>query len=162
VHEGGCTVRVREASDGDAAEISEVLRLAFAEFRALYTTAGFEATTPGAEPIRIRMREGKVWVAVQQEKVIGTVAAVSQSSDCYVRGMAVLPECRAHGVGRQLLAVAERFAIENGSRRLRLSTTPFLTGAIRLYESCGFRFVPERGEDLFGTPLITMIKEVGC
>ncbi len=160
MHEGGCTVRVREASDGDAAGISEVLRLAFTEFRALYTPAGFEATTPGAEPIRMRMREGPVWVAVQQEMLVGTVGAVIQSPDCYVRGMAVLPGSRALGVGRQLLTVAERFAIENRSRRLRLSTTPFLQGAIRLYENFGFRSVPEMAGDLFGTPLITMIKDL--
>jgi ribosomal protein S18 acetylase RimI-like enzyme len=39
-----------------------------------------------------------------------------------------------------------------------LSTTPFLIGAISLYERAGFRRTGEGPHDLFGTPLFSMEK----
>lgn len=153
-------VLIREGTEADAARIAEILQLAFAEFRSLYTPAAFQATTPGPEAIVTRMREGPCWIALQDEMTIGTVSAVQRSPDCYVRGMGVLPDSRARGVGWQLLRAAERFALEAGSRRVYLSTTPFLDRAIRMYERFGFRRDSEGSHDLFGTPLFTMMKEV--
>ncbi len=52
----------------------------------------------------------------------------------------------------------ENVASEHGFRRLFLSTTPFLTSAIRLYERWGFQRSDEGPHDLHGTPLFTMVK----
>jgi GNAT superfamily N-acetyltransferase len=57
-----------------------------------------------------------------------------------------------------LLSEIERYAIAKSFRRLTLSTTPFLGRAIRLYEKFGF--VHSGTDDLFGTPLIKMEKEL--
>jgi ribosomal protein S18 acetylase RimI-like enzyme len=56
------------------------------------------------------------------------------------------------------LVQAEHYASERGCRRLFLSTTPFLSSAIHLYEKFGFTRTPEEPHDLFGTPLFTMEK----
>ena len=45
--------------------------------------------------------------------------------------------------------------------RLILSTTPFLTGPIRLYEQAGFVRIARDHEPLFGTPLFGMSKILG-
>jgi GNAT superfamily N-acetyltransferase len=82
----------------------------------------------------------------------------SQRNGLCVRGMAVLPAARGLGVGRRLLAQVEAFAVENGCVRLFLSTTPFLTRAIRLYEDFGFRVTNDGPHDLFGTSLFSMEK----
>ena len=58
--------------------------------------------------------------------------------------------------GRDLLNTVEEFALGRGYRRLALSTTPFLDRAIRLYQRHGFTTVGE--SDLFGTPLLLMVK----
>jgi hypothetical protein len=43
---------------------------------------------------------------------------------------------------------------------LLLSTTPFLSEAIKLYERSGFRRSTEGPRELFGTPLFTMEKQL--
>ena len=70
----------------------------------------------------------------------------------------MLPTARGLGIGRLLLDRIEHIAIEENCARLFLSTTPFLTRAILLYEAFGFKATAEGPHELFGTPLLTMEK----
>jgi GNAT superfamily N-acetyltransferase len=154
-------IQIREAGPEEAAVIAAVLYESFIEFRAMYTDGGFAATALTEEQILIRMTEGPVWIAMRTAIILGTVAAVVKGSRLYVRGMAVLPRARGLGVGARLLEVVEKRARREGCRSLFLSTTPFLSGAIRLYEGSGFRRTDERPHELGGTPLFTMEKDLG-
>jgi GNAT superfamily N-acetyltransferase len=151
---------IRLAGRDDAEAISAVLYESFVEFRDLYTDGGFAATALGAEQVLVRMREGPVWVGLRDDAVLGTVAAVGKGESAYIRGMAVLPAARGLGVGSALLRAVESWALEQGSSRLFLSTTPFLDSAIRLYERFGFWRKAEEPQELFGTPLFRMEKVV--
>jgi GNAT superfamily N-acetyltransferase len=151
-------IEIRIATMDDASEVVSVLRLAFAEYEPLYTKEAYAATTTDVPTIRARMREAPLWVAAQNKHIVGTASAVRTDVGLYIRGMAVVPNVRRLGVGRLLLQRVERFATENDCARLFLSTTPFLYGAIRLYEAFGFRSVNETPHELFGTPLFTMEK----
>ena len=151
-------ILIRIAGVEEASAIAAVLRQAFIQYETLYAPAAFAATTPTASQIRERWREGPVWVAVQYESIVGTVAAVPKRSGLYVRSMAVLPAARGQGIAGQLLKEVEGFAMNCQYKRLFLSTTPFLEQAIRLYERSGFQRSDEGPHDLFGTPLCTMIK----
>jgi len=147
------------ASSGDAETIAAILLDAFREFEPLYTPGGFRATTPTAAEILARWPEGPSWIATIDGKAVGTAAAVDRGDEIYVRSMAVTPAARGAGVGVALLDAVTRFAIDTGARRMRLSTTPFLHAAIRLYERAGF--TPQPGPlDLHGTPLFAMIKDL--
>jgi GNAT superfamily N-acetyltransferase len=75
-----------------------------------------------------------------------------------MRSMAVRPAAQGQGIGALLLQTVERAAMAQGHRQLGLSTTPFLHAAIALYERQGFRRTGEA--DLFGTPLIVMVKTI--
>jgi len=152
-------MQIRLAEPTDLASIASVLRESFLEFKSSYTDEAFAATTPRSEELRRRMDEGPVWVALQDETVVGTVSAVPDGRALYIRSMAVLPRARGHGIGELLLHHVENFAYEWGFKRLFLSTTPFLTSAIRLYERFGFRRSSGGPKDLFGTPLFTMVKQ---
>ena len=155
-------LRIRLAASDDAPVVANILHASFVAYQSLYTPQGFAATTPDAQQVLARMREGPVWIALRHLDVLGTVAAVVKDDSLYIRGMAVRPEARRLKVGALLLDQAERFAVEQGCRRLLLSTTPFLDAAIRLYEKSGFRRVQDSGHDLFGTPLFMMEKYTGC
>ena len=152
-------VHVRLASPDDAGPIAAVLLAAFCDFEPLYTPQGFRATTPTADEITRRLAEGPSWIAVDDPEVVGTVSAIQRAGEIYLRSMAVLPGARGRGVARQLLQTVEAFAVSRRAQRLTLSTTPFLTDAIRLYEQAGFRRTPVP-LDLYGTPLIGMVKEL--
>ena len=151
---------IRRAGPEDAQAIAEVLRQSFLEFKPLYTDGAFAATTPDAEQVLDRMREGPVWVALREGVPLGTVAATVKGESVYIRGMGVLPTARGSGAGAALLKQIEEWAARKGYNRLFLSTTPFLASAIQLYERLGFQRTDDGFHDLFGTPLFTMEKSL--
>jgi len=154
------SVQIRMAIPNDASSIALVLYQSFVEYRSSYTDEGFSATTPTADQIQTRMKEGPVWVALHENAIVGTVSAVPKGEALYIRGMAVLPTARGQGVGELLFRHVESFASVQGHKRLFLSTTPFLARAIRRYENLGFQRSSEGPHDLFGTPLFTMLKSL--
>jgi ribosomal protein S18 acetylase RimI-like enzyme len=151
-------VQIRRAEPDDSAAIAAVLYESFAEYEPLYTPAAFAATTPASDQLLERMQEGPFWVALEGDRIVGTASVVSKSEGLYIRGMAVLPAARGRKTGWLLLEHMEDFAVQEGLKRLFLSTTPFLTQAIRLYERFGFRRIAAGPHDLLGTPLFTMEK----
>ena len=158
--EGVRNILVRKAHVSESSAIASILRQAFIEYEHLYTPSAFAATTPTSAQIQDRWNEGPVWAAVQNVNVVGTVAAVAKHNGLYIRSMAVLPFARGQGIAVQLLKVVESFAVSGHAECLFLSTTPFLTSAIRLYERFGFQRSNEGPQDLSGTPLFTMIKQL--
>jgi GNAT superfamily N-acetyltransferase len=152
--------QIRMAVPDDALAIALLLARSFAEYESSYTPEAFAATISTSARIRDRIDEGPVWLALRNDAVVGTLSAVARGEALYLRGMAVDPTARGYGIGRELLEGAEEYAIRNGFERLVLNTTPFLESAIRLYEKYGFSHDNEKPDDLFGTPLLTMVKNL--
>lgn len=151
-------IRIRLAEIGEAQAIAALLFESFVEYESLYTREGFAATAITGEQIVARMSEGPVWVAVLDERIVGTASVLAKAESLYIRGMAVLPAARGERIGALLLTHIEEFAKTEGFSRLFLSTTPFLDRAIRLYEHFGFSRTSEGPHELLGTPLFTMEK----
>ena len=151
-------IEIRLAVPNDATAISMILAEAFAEYEPLYTKEGYATTTPKSDVIKNRFREGKIWVAVLNKEIVGTVSVVPENESLYIRSMAILAQARGKKIGERFLKRIEDFANENHYKRLTLSTTPFLNRAIRLYENFGF--VRNGTDDLHGTPLIRMEKNL--
>jgi GNAT superfamily N-acetyltransferase len=59
-----------------------------------------------------------------------------------VKSMYVAPAHRGIGLGRRLLAELDEIAADHGCRAVRLDTSDYLTAAIGLYRSAGYREVP--------------------
>ena len=153
-------ISIRLATTTDLSQVAVLMHEAFVEYRSLYTDEGFVATTPPKDQLAIRLEEGPIWVASLEGEIVGTVSAVERVDSIYIRGMAVLPTARGHRLGELLLKQIEDFGRERKCTRLVLSTTPFLFRAISLYERTGFHRTDEGPHDLFGTPLVTMAKEL--
>ena len=64
-----------------------------------------------------------------------------------VKSMYVAPAYRGTGLGRQILARLDEIALEHGCRAVRLDTSDYLTPAVGLYRSAGYREVPAYNEN---------------
>ena len=69
-------VTLRLAQDDDAEAISSLLHESFAEFESLYNPESFAATAILSEQVSKRITEGRVWVAVSDKRVVGTVSVI--------------------------------------------------------------------------------------
>lgn len=66
------------------------------------------------------------------------------SGTWYVNVLATRPEYRGRGLGTGLLGVAERLAAESHRQGLSIIVSDANSGAIRLYERCGYRRTASR------------------
>lgn len=64
-----------------------------------------------------------------------------------VKSMYVAPPYRGTGLGRLILARLDEIALEHGCRAVRLDTSDYLTPAVGLYRSAGYREVPAYNEN---------------
>lgn len=150
--------KIRRAVPNDAAAVAALLYKSFVEYKSLYTEKGFEATTPEMEEIENRINKKAVWLAMDASTIAGTVSVFPQKGQLYVRSLAVNPDTRGKGIGKLLMDHVHEMAFANGCSLIKLTTTPFLVAAIKLYEQFGFE--AQGKDDLFGTPLIWMTKSL--
>ena len=150
--------KIRRAVPNDAAAVAALLYKAFVEYKSSYTEKGFEATTPELDEIERRVTKKAVWVVTDSNTIVGTVSVFPQNDQLYVRSLAVSPDARGKGVGKMLMDHVHEMAFANGCSLIKLTTTPFLLPAIKLYEQFGFE--AQGNDDLFGTPLIWMTKSL--
>jgi GNAT superfamily N-acetyltransferase len=64
-----------------------------------------------------------------------------------VKSMYVAPAYRGTGLGRRILARLDEIAAEHGCSAVRLDTSDYLTPAVGLYRSAGYREVPPYNEN---------------
>lgn len=86
--------------------------------------------------------KGRFWVAVENDKVIGTVAIRDVGKDtAKLNRMFVLKEHHGKGVGQKLLDQAISFAKEHGFKEVILNTHLNMNRAHHFYEKNGFKKV---------------------
>jgi ribosomal protein S18 acetylase RimI-like enzyme len=122
-------VTVRPRGTGDEAFIARLGALVFAEFsrNAAETTLGMT-------------RSHLTLIATRGDRPIGLVVIEHASAGiAYLRAIAVSEDERGHGVGKLLLARAEREARAGGARGLRLHTATANLAALELFLKSGFR-----------------------
>ena len=83
------------------------------------------------------VRRGQVFVA-ESDTVVGLVVLIGSGDHVLIDNVAVHPDSQHQGVGRALLAHAERFASRLGLSELRLYTNASMTENIRLYRRLGY------------------------
>lgn len=117
-----------------------------------------------------RAREAELWVAVDDDRVLGCVTAcppgspwreVAGTGEGEFRILAVLPEAQGRGIGRALVERCEGRARDHGARAMVLSTLAEMSEAHRLYTRLGYRRAPERDwSPAPAVPLIAYTREL--
>ena len=151
----GTDLIVRDVRAEEYAEVGRVLTEAYAAkvsnqaYLAEVADVGTRASEPG----------GRTLVAISRpdDQLLGSCVVTQPGSrlldlvrpgESGLRFLATAPSARRRGAGRALLAEAIARARLAGSRALVLGTMSDMTNAQRLYESIGFRRIPERDEIL--------------
>ena len=92
---------------------------------------------------RIVAPGGQVYVAADGDVVVGCAALIRFGDGIYeLSKMAVSPQARGQGIGRQLLSYVIEQARAMGAHTVFLGSSTRLKDAVHLYESLGFRHVP--------------------
>jgi ribosomal protein S18 acetylase RimI-like enzyme len=129
----------RRAETADAATIARLLHAFNAEF---------DDFTPGPEALTERIREllgtGEITVVLAGDPPEGLAlvrfrpSLWTQTLDCYLEELYVVPDRRGRGAGRALMEAAMELARENGAAHMDLGTGEDDVAARALYESLGF------------------------
>lgn len=99
---------------------------------------------PATEDYTGFILSGSVWLAELGEEACGVLVLEGGQDFLMVWSVAVDPRYQRRGLGRALLAHAERCAAARGAPELRLYTNKRMTRNIALYASCGFVETGER------------------
>ena len=134
-------MHIRIANTNECAQIEAIFQNAFSPFRDYYTQASYEYTVVDQKEILRRMKEGVTWVAVEDDKIHGTVSIAFKEDWLYITGMAVNTKLQGKKIGYKLLLTLEDYAHKNKHKKMWLGTTRFLPRAIALYEAFGFKYI---------------------
>jgi ribosomal protein S18 acetylase RimI-like enzyme len=85
-----------------------------------------------------RIAAGQVWVVDAGDAIAGIVVLEEQPDALLLDNVAVAPAARSRGIGRALIAFAEREAMCRGFSVLRLYTHERMVENIALYQRLGF------------------------
>ncbi len=90
---------------------------------------------------QFRQGKGNFWVALQDDKVVGSIGVVDIGKDAVaLKKMFVLKECRGKelGVASRLMQTAKDWCRSKGISEIFLGTTAQMAAAQRFYEKNGF------------------------
>jgi GNAT superfamily N-acetyltransferase len=148
-------IQLRRASVADVDAIRALTRAAYAKWVALIgrepvpMTADYDAAIL-THRFDLLERDGRL---------VALIETVDEGDQLLIENVAVAPAFQGQGLGRALLAHAERLAAELGRPRLRLFTNRRFAENIRLYQSVGY--VIDREEDVGFAVRVHMSKRAG-
>ena len=145
---------LRRASDEDRPALEALQRAAYAENEKIL----------GATPIPLKanyaqiLRDMEVWLAGPRGAPEGALALEFRDADMLIWSVATQPTARGTGVGRGLLALAEKRARDEKRDTIRLYTASVYTSNIAWYALHGS--AEESREPLSDRTIVNMIKKL--
>jgi len=92
---------------------------------------------------------GRTSVVEADGEIAGVIVLIPGGDHLLVENVAVAPNAQGRGLGRELMAFAERRAAELGMAELRLYTNQLMTENLALYPALGYTETGRRVEDGF-------------
>lgn len=136
--------------DDDLINLTKLLHLAYKKL----ADQGFRflATHQDVETTKKRIKDGECYVAINENKIIGTITYYSQQNtygnDWYNQNFvstygqfAVDPEFQKQGIGEKLIEIAEKLAVHDKAKEITIDTAEGAEELINYYKKRGYRFV---------------------
>lgn len=125
---------LRQAVASDAAAVRALVRAAYARWVPLI---GREPKPMGAD-YEAAVRDHRVDLAYLGDELAALIETIPQPDHLLVENVAVAPAFQGQGLGRFLMAHAERLAAAQGHAEMRLYTNQRFAENIRLYLEFGY------------------------
>jgi GNAT superfamily N-acetyltransferase len=126
---------IRPARPDESAALAALLRVSFTPY---VRELGREVTLAAYARLDAAHAAGDVHVAEGGGTILGLVALMRHGETIEVDLLCVHPDHQRRGIGRALLAEAERIGREGGFTRLELHTAAMFDHLLRLYVSAGY------------------------
>ena len=145
---------IRSARPEDAHIVRALVRSAYAKW---VPVIGREPLPMVADYDRA-VRDHEIDLLHADGELIALIELIRNLDHLFIENIAVAPAHRGRGIGRGLLAHAERKARDRGIAEIRLSTNSAFESNIRLYRSVGYRI--DRREPFMGGEAVYMSKKI--
>jgi len=111
--------------------------------------------------IAVKAKDEVLFIATENEALIGCIFAKSRPDALYVGKLAVWPKRQGQGIGRALILAAEDLARQTGLSALELDTRIELTENHATFAALGFVKTAEKAHDGYARPtFVTMRKRL--
>ena len=134
---------IRPAEPGDAAAVRDLVRASYLK----YVGRIGREPAPMLEDYAALIRAGEVWVLAEGGEALGVLVMRPAEDHLFVDNVAVAPGQQGRGLGRDLVAFAEKKAAEHGLPEVRLYTNEKMHENLDIYARLGFE---ETGRGLDG------------
>jgi GNAT superfamily N-acetyltransferase len=150
-------VEIRPAEPADHARVREVLIAAYLQYRDVLAPELLAAYLADLVDLDARTSAADLLVAEADGRVVGTATFYADARDegygwpagwAGIRAVGVHPSARGLGAGRVLVHACIERARALGTGTICLHTADFMTAAVALYESLGFRREPSLDLDV--------------
>jgi N-acetylglutamate synthase-like GNAT family acetyltransferase len=130
-------IRIRQASDSDVEQLTRLINAAFVVEQVV-----FDGNRVDDLGVRAYMGSGTFLIAEDSGGVAGCVYIETRDARSYLGLLSVQPARQGAGLGRQLVATAENFARESGSRVMDLRVISARSEQLLpFYRRLGYEFV---------------------
>lgn len=129
---------IRRATDADAPSVFSILQSSFHEYADITGQVRLEALAETVEDIKKEIAEKAVYIAVIDDRIVGTVRLDIHEDTAYLSRFAVDHESRNIGIGKALMNVVDKFLISKGVKRVTLHTASRHNVLMRFYYGRGF------------------------
>jgi len=126
------SIRVAERADVDA--VSSCVQAAYA----IYVERIGRPPAPMSADYEALIAAREVWVACENETVVGVLVLRARQNGLILENVAVSPARQGRGIGRTLIGFAERHASELGLPAVELYTNERMTENLGLYPALGY------------------------
>ncbi|SFF89570.1 GNAT family N-acetyltransferase [Sunxiuqinia elliptica] len=158
-------VNIREVKESDNPVLSQLIKCVFEEYDA--PRDGTVYSDPTTDQLCDLFREERsiLWVAELDEKIVGCCGIYPTPGlpdDCAELVKFYLsPEARGQGIGKSLMEINIRSAIDFGYSQLYIESLPEFDQAVRMYEKLGFSLLQKPlGDSGHTSCSVWMIKEL--
>lgn len=131
----------RRATMADLPAIQRVVRAAYQG----YLDRMDQPPAPMLHDHRDDIAAGTIWVL--GAPVTALISLRARDTVLHIGNVAVHPDAQGTGLGRALLAFAERYALEHGQDRITLYTNEVMTENLAIYTHLGYRETGRRTDD---------------